>query len=73
MKTSVRNAVGIVKSFYIYWKPRFTAGGYPAREVFAHRAPQPVRAFPTFTQELQALVERGLEQVLRSFAGQGSV
>jgi transposase len=44
------------RSTFYYWKPRFTAGGYPALEAFASRAPQRTRRLAAgIEQEVIAL------------------
>ena len=44
------------RSTFYYWKPRFTAGGYPALESFASRAPRRTRRLdPAIAQQVIAL------------------
>ncbi len=44
------------RATFYYWKPRFTAGGYPALESFASRAPRRTRRLaPAIAQQVIAL------------------
>ncbi len=44
------------RATFYYWKPRFIAGGYPALEAFASRAPQRTRRLnATIEQQVIAL------------------